>query len=148
MTYTILVVTVLSLGGWIFYRKHYLYFELVCEIPVVTSFRPDAYVFFHSKNDLDRYFNLNENTKEYKRLLPNVDFNFKEYSYCIVYGRKIEQIWYSNKSTYFDDKSASYAKPKGRIPVFITYEVENKDMSNVYLYKMEKDKRLRGFLGI
>ncbi|TPD73741.1 hypothetical protein [Flavobacterium microcysteis] len=132
---------------YFFFYKNYLQPELICEIPDPdNTFRPDGYEFFHSKNEIDRYLELNQTTKSYKNYINKTDFNFNNFSYFIVYGREVKNIYYSYKSTFFDDKSESYARPNGKIPVFINYKNEG-SRNGVFIYRIERDDRLRGFYG-
>ena len=133
---------------YFFFYKNYLQSELICEIPNPSNvFYPDAYKFFHSKNEIDRFLELNQTTKSYKNYINKTEFDFNNFSYFIVYGREVKNIYYSHKSTFFDDKSESYARPKGKIPVFINYKNE-RSRNGVFIYRIEKDNRLRGFYGI
>jgi len=55
-------------------------------------------------------------------------------------------MYYSFKSTLFDDKSAAYAKRIGRRVLFIEYE--NVGTQGTFIYQIDKDLKLRGFFGI
>lgn len=134
--------------SYFFLHKNYIKSELICEIPNTSNvFHPDAYEFFHSKNEIDRFLELNQTTKSYKNYINKTEFDFNDFSYFIVYGREVKEIYYSYKSTFFDDQSPTYARPGGKIPVFINYK--NKGSRNgVFIYRIKRDKRLRGFYGI
>lgn len=52
---------------------------------------------------------------------------------------------YSQKQIYFDDPTPSYARTKGKIPVFVKYEDGDSATNGIFIYRVAKDKRLRGF---
>ena len=148
-----------SIGGYLFLKKVYLDFEEVCELSNIRTreFRPFAYVFFHSQKEIDdflrnNYSDLAPNTKKVKScILSKINLDFVNYSYCIFYGRKVENMYHSFKTTYFDDLTPSYVKRhRSDIKcVFVTYS--NKELNNsngIFLYKVKKDKRLSGFKGL
>jgi hypothetical protein len=148
----IVILVVLLLAAIVvhrFYNKTQLSFKLICKVKDSTGeFRPLGYEFFHTRQELDSYFDRNKETKELKIKLDGVIFDFNKYSYSIFYGREVESMFYSYKSTYFDDITPSYARPNGKVPVFVTYEnvLPNTTDSNcVYIYGLDKDARLRGF---
>jgi hypothetical protein len=134
--------------SYFFLHKNYIQSELICEIPNPSNdFYPDAYEFFHSKKEIDNFLARTQETRSYKNHINKVKFNFNNFSYFVVYGREVKEIYYSYKSTFFDDMSPTYARPKGKIPVFINYK--NKGSRNgVFIYRIERDNRLRGFYGI
>lgn len=142
------VIGVLILVTYVFFHKNYLQFDLVYKIPNSDKdFYPNGYEFFHSKKELDNYINRNERTKSLGKRMKGLDFDFNNYSYSVFYGRKIKLIYHSYKSTFLDDLSPSYAKPKGKIVVFVEYESDNKE-KGVFIYKTKKNSKLRGFYGI
>lgn len=104
-----------------------------------------AYVFFHSENDLKKYFSINAATREIERKAANIKFDFANYSYCIFFGRKVTNMNYSYKQTYFDDPTPSYARTKGKIPVFVEYEKDNTNPTGIFLYRVPKNEKMRGF---
>lgn len=132
----------------LFYQKHYIAYGACYKIPNIhCEFYRDAYVFFHSDDQLRRFFKINSNTQEYGRNLKHIEFDFTKYSYLIVYGAKVDKMYYSYKTTMFNDPSPSYAKARryGKKCVFIDYS--KKVDKGVYIYRMEKDTLLRGFAG-
>jgi hypothetical protein len=136
---------------YFFLKKTYLNFELVCCLPEVKKgeFYPDAYTFFHTKQSIEDYFNLTDETREIKNSLPDsTSFDFDKYSYCIFYGKGVSNMYYSYKKTFFDDKSPSYSKAKrfGLNCVFIDYSLNSNN--GIYIYRVENNKTLRGFDGI
>lgn len=143
-----IVLIFLMFGLYFFYKKNYITFELVCSIPDQTTFRPDAYVFFHSEKELNSFFDYNENTKKYKEYLLKTQkdkFNFSKYSYCIFYGKKIASMYYSFKTTLFNDKTPPYQRDN-KIPVFVCYKLSENN-SYAYIYRIERNINFRGFLG-
>lgn len=77
------------------------------------------------------------------------DLNFNDYSYCVFFGKEVSQLFYSMKTTYFDDPSPSYAscRKKGKKCVFASY-VPDTTSKGVYLYCVPKDAQLSGFDGL
>ena len=129
-----------------FFHKTYISFELVYKVPDSSKeFRPLGYEFFHTKQELESYFRRNDRTKELKEKLSDIAFDFDQYSYCIFYGREVTSMSYSYKTTYVDDITPTYARPKGKVPVFVTYNEDSNSRKGVFLYKVNKDNKLRGF---
>lgn len=130
---------------FIFFHKTQLEFELVCTSNNETEFYPNAYEFIHSEKAFKSYIATNSNTRQFGKQC-NQELNFSKYSYVIVYGRKPKLMYYSYKSTWFDDISPSYAPHWGRKVVFIEYEDESKGIGT-FLYRVKKQEELRGFFG-
>lgn len=144
----LIVVGVLILVTYVFFHKNYLQFDLVYKIPNSDkNFYPNGYEFFHSKKEIENYLGRNKRTKDLREKFQTLDFDFNNYSYGIFYGRKVKSIYYSYKSTFLNDLSPSYAKPKGKVIVFIEYESSNKE-KGVFIYKTKRNDKLRGFYGI
>ncbi|VBB45382.1 hypothetical protein TRIP_D300212 [uncultured Paludibacter sp.] len=132
----------------LFFKKHYVSYNSYYKIPnVERDFYSGAYVFFHSKNELKSFFDLNDETHKFMENSKYINFNFSKYSYLIVYGAKIDKMYYSYKTTWFDDPSPSYAKARrfGKKCVFIKYRKVDKA---VYFYQIKKDTLLTGFNGL
>jgi len=147
----ILGLIILTIPIHSFYKKNFLEVNRYYKIPNVESnYYPGAYVFFHSNDKLRQFFEMNESTRTYRENSKNINFDFENYSYLIVYGAKIESIYYSFKTTYFNDPSPSYAKAKrfGKKCVFINYDKASEDEKGVYFYRLRKDTTLRGFDGL
>ena len=132
-------------GVYEFFHKNSISFETVYRVPNDEKFRPLGYEFFHSRQELESYFKRNNRTKDLRGKLSEVEFDFVNYSYCIFYGRKITSMSYSYKATYFDDITPTYARPKGKIPVFVTYDAAPSSERGTFIYRVSKDDRLRGF---
>lgn len=143
----LLLVTILfTCLVFIFFNKTYLDFSLVyVEKNNDETFKPDAYEFFHSKAEIISFFNRNEKTKKFGANC-DLNFNFENYSYCIFYGCEIKRMYYSYKTSFFNDLTPTYAKPKNKKVVFVEY-VNNKE-NGIYIYKIAKNDKLRGFYGI
>lgn len=150
----IITTTALFLIIYIFLNKHYIPFEEVCKIYNVEDekgFYPDAYVFFHSNREIENFFkHTNKYTELYGEKCKNIHFDFNNYSYVIVYGAKIKSMYYSYKTTIFNDKSPDYAKAHryGDICVFIEYEEWTKQNNGIYFYKVKRNPKFRGFGGL
>ncbi len=144
----LVIIGMLILLTYVFFRKNYLQCDLFYEIPNSDKdFYPNGYEFFHSKKEIDNYINRNKRTKDLREKLQMLDFDFKNYSYCVFYGRKAKKIYHSYKTTLLDDLSPSYAKPNGKTLVFVEYEDDDKG-KGVFIYKTKKNIKLRGFYGI
>lgn len=140
--------TILMLLVYTFYHKNYIQYDLVFKsLNKNEKFYPGAYEFFHSKEDIHSYFNRTTETKGYGIKSRNIVFDFENYSYVIFYGRRVKNMYYSYKTTFFDDISPSYARPKNKIIVFVEYE-NDKSEKGIFIYKVKKDIRLRGFYGL
>jgi hypothetical protein len=140
------LLTLMLLVCFVFFKKTYLDFDLVyVEKNVNETFKPDAYEFFHSKNEMNIFFNRNEKTKKIGTNCK-INFDFEKYSYCIFYGCKIKNLYYSYKTTFFNDMTPKYARPNNKKVVFVEYGDNKK--SEIYIYKISKDESLRGFYGI
>ena len=145
-TLVCLVSLVIAGVSYTFFHKTYVSFELVGKVPEGNKdFRPHGYEFFHSRQEIESYFRRNERTKELHKNLSNVPLDFTNYSYCLFYGRKVVTMSHSGKTTYFDDPTPSYARPSGKIPVFVTYDQTLSGERGTFLYRVSKDDRLRGF---
>jgi hypothetical protein len=149
----IIAFAIIVFGSYFFFKKNYLDYELTCKLPNVRNgeFYPDAYVFFHNKKSIDSFFELTEETKNLKKNIPEgTIFDFNNYSYCIFYGRKVKSMYYSYKTTYFDDPSPSYASSRryGNKCVFVTYDKPTSNIDNaIYIYRVKRDDKLSGFNG-
>lgn len=149
----IIAFAIIVFGSYFFFRKKHLDYELAYKLPNVRNgeFYPDAYVFFHNQKSIDRFFELTDETKKLKKFIPpETIFDFDNYSYCIFYGRKIKSMYYSYKTTYFDDPSPSYESCRryGYKCVFVTYDKPTSNIDNaIYIYRVKKDEKLSGFNG-
>ena len=76
-----------------------------------TDFRPLAYQILHNEKQL-------ENITQYNNLYKDIDFDFKNYSYLITFGRAAKSVKYSIYDTIFNEKSqASSLRAHSKTPV-------------------------------
>lgn len=108
------------------------------------GFYPDAYAIFHSENEFQKSA-VYENHGN--KIIHAINLDFKQYSYVIVYGAKVKRMYYSVKSTIFDDKSPYYcsAVRNKMLCLFIEYQVPDNYM---YIYQIDKNNMLKTFGGI
>ncbi len=142
-----MILTGLGIFIFVFFKKTYLNYEWVYRIPHCDeTFYPLGFTFFHSEMDFKNYC---KNAKDIKFQLPDtIPFDFKNYSYLIVYGRKVTKMYHSMKSNYWDEPLPGYVCRKSASirHVFISYEEDSIAHSKgVFLYKVEKDERLSNF---
>lgn len=108
------------------------------------GFYPDAYVIFHTEKEF-----LESTVYDYHgiNIKRAMDLNFEKYSYVIVYGAKVKRMYYSVKSTIFDDKSPYYCSAirNKMICLFIEYQVPDNYM---YIYQIDRNRLLKSFGGI
>lgn len=108
------------------------------------GFYPDAYAIFHTQKESREstvYHYHGRNIEHAMKL------NFEKYSYVIVYGAKVKRMYFSIKSTLFDDKSPYYcsALRNRMICLFIEYQAPDNYM---YIYQIKKNNLLKSFGGI
>lgn len=140
-------------GSYLFFKKNYLDFELVSQMTNSDEeFYPMAYEFFHSKNAYDSFFTRNSNTIKLKTAFPNSsNLDFENYSYCIFFGKSLNSLYYSYKTTYYDDPSPSYASCKRNGKKFVQAVYNDTNQNNtkgIFLYKVNKDEKLSGVDGL
>lgn len=108
------------------------------------GFYPDAYVIFHSEKEfLESAVYENHGNK----IFHAMNLNFKKYSYVIVYGAKIKRMYYSIKSTIFDDKSPYYCSAVRNRMICLFIEYQDPD-NYMYIYQIDKNCLLKSFGGI
>lgn len=149
----IIALIIFASGSYFFFKKNYLDYELVSQIPNSNEeFHPMAYEFFHSKNAYESFFARNTNTIKLKTVFPNSsNLDFENYSYCIFFGKSLNSLYYSYKTTYYDDPSPSYAscRRKGKKFVQAIYNETNQNNDKgIFLYKVKKDEGLSGVDGL
>ena len=108
------------------------------------GFYPDAYVIFHTEKEFREsvvYDNHGSN------IMHAMNLDFEKYSYVIVYGAKVKRMYYSVKSTLFDDKSPYYCSAirNRKFCLFIEYQIPDNYM---YVYQINKNNLLKSFGGI
>lgn len=108
------------------------------------GFYPDAYVIFHTEKEF-----IESSVYKYhgSKIKCSMNLNFEKYSYVIVYGAKVKRMYYSVKSTIFDDKSPYYcgAIKNKKFCLFIDYQAPDNYM---YIYQIDKNYMLKSFGGI
>lgn len=111
------------------------------------GFYPDAYRFIHSEEEFGNLMQLVDSELDVDSLISQNQLDFARYTYLIVFGAKIKRIYYSYKSTWFNDRSPSYAKARRRNKncVFVEYDLPDNQM---YLYQLERDTTWTDFDGI
>jgi len=149
--YYILALVVLisiSYTTYKFFEKHYVTPVACYKIAYKkTDIHPIKLI--HTEEDLERYAyyfdrwdqSFNPNHSYYKDYFRSLHIDFNKYSVVIVYGAPINSMFYSWKSTFFDDQSEDYCKAykKGLQCLFIEYdEVDNE----TYLYLIPRNERL------
>ena len=107
------------------------------------GFYPDGYRVFHSEKEFLQSAWFFYDGKEITQAMK---LDFSKYSYVLVQGAKVKRMYFSIKSTLFDDKSPEWAKAYrfGCLCLFIDYQAPDNYM---YIYQIEKNTRLIGFGG-
>lgn len=108
------------------------------------GFYPDAYVIFHSEKE---FLESAVYEKHGNKIVHAMNLNFKKYSYVIVYGAKIKRMYYSIKSTIFDDKSPYYCSAVRNRMICLFIEYQDPD-NYMYIYQIDKNCLLKSFGGI
>ena len=108
------------------------------------GFYPDAYAIFHTEKEFRKSAVYDYHGQEIDHTMK---LNFEKYSYVIVYGARVKRMYFSIKSTLFDDKSPYYcsALRNRMICLFIEYQVPDNYM---YVYQIDKNNLLKSFGGI
>ena len=90
---------------------------------------------------------LINNAIKVEAIIDTNKLDFNNHTYLFVFGAPIKKMYYSFKTTLFDDKSPSYAKAirHKKKCVFINYNIPT---GYTYLYEIKKDETLTGFNGI
>lgn len=125
-----------------FFARHEINSELYFKIPNAKNFYPDAYRFI---ND-DSYLELLKRDPKVRDYFKNKEFNFSKYTYLVTCGAPIHSMYYSYKTTLFDDKSEEWCLAWKSMQHCIMIEYENAD-SSLYIYRLPKNEKLRGFYG-
>ncbi len=109
-----------------------------------NGFYPDAYIIFHTEKEFIESAVYSYHGSIIKR---SMNLNFDKYSYVIVYGAKVKRMYYSIKTTIFDDKSPYYCSAirNKKLCLFIEYQ---KPDNYIYIYQIDKNCMLKSFGGI
>lgn len=110
------------------------------EIGMKTDFYPYAYRLIMDKDKWVSYVRTNSDTKMLS-IINEDSLDFKKRMYLIVYGAKIKNMYWSFKSTLFDDVNASYSKGfrKGKKLIMVDYMTPD---GNIYVYRMNTNPAL------
>ena len=129
-------------------NKHYIKYSACYKLPIPkTPFYPDAYKFANTKEEFLSNMKLINNAIKVEAIIDTNKLDFNNHTYLFVFGAPIKKMYYSFKTTLFDDKSPSYAKAirHKKKCVFINYNIPT---GYTYLYEIKKDETLTGFNGI
>ena len=107
------------------------------------GFYPDGYCVFHTEKEF-----LESATYFYdgKDIAKAMKLDFSRYSYVLLQGAKVKRMYYSIKSTLFDDKSPDWAKARRFCEVCLFIEYQEPD-GYMYIYQIDKNTRLTSFRG-
>lgn len=133
---------------YIAYSKHYIKYSACYKLKTLkTPYYPDAYRFINTKEVFEVCIESVDNTIDVKKFIESNKIDFRRYSYVMVFGAPVKDMYYSLKTTIFDDKSPSYAKAikYKKKCAFIKYAHPT---GYVYIYQIKKDLSLTGFNGI
>ena len=149
MLYMKLCFVVIVFGlSFIICNKHYIKYSACYKLPIPkTPFYPDAYKFANTKEEFLSNVKLINNAIKVEAIIDTNKLDFNHHTYLFVFGASIKNMYYSFKTTLFDDKSPSYAKAirHKKKCVFINYNIPT---GYTYLYEIKKDETLTGFNGI
>lgn len=132
---------------FLFYSKHYIRYSACYKIKTLkTPFYPDAYCFINSKDKFDLCVTPHDNAFDETKFIEYYKIDFNRYTYVIVYGAPIKNMYYSLKTTLWDDDSPSYDRAIRYNKKFVVINYEH-PTGYIYLYRIKKDLSLRGFGG-
>ena len=104
-TFTISIVLLLM---YFIYNKHYIQYNACYKFPMLkTSFYPDAYKFINTREDFEKYTELIDNAINLSSIFEFRKLDFEKYTYILVFGAPVKNMYYSLKTTFCDDKSPS-----------------------------------------
>ena len=112
MLYMKLCFVVIVFGlSFIICNKHYIKYSACYKLPIPkTPFYPDAYKFVNTKEEFLSNMKLIDNAIKVEAIIDTNKLDFNNHTYLFVFGAPIKKMYYSFKTTLFDDKSPSYAK--------------------------------------
>lgn len=137
----ILVCIVILILIMAFFHQFNVSYSACYKIYGHEDFAPDAYILCDSKQVYYESPFYEYKHKELDSVMKG-KFDFNKYSYVFVYGAKVKRMYYSVKTTLFDDVAPSYLKSYklGKFTLFVEYE---KPDSNMYIYQIDKNTMLR-----
>lgn len=129
-----------------FFCKHYIQYSACYKLPMQTCFWPYAYEFINTREKLQFHIEGEDKAFDVDGFIRSKKIDFDRHTYLIVHGAPVENMYYSWKTTLFDDISPDWAKAWRYYKqcVFINYRAPT---GGVYIYEIKKDVRLRGFGG-
>jgi hypothetical protein len=138
------IITILIVGFFHEFEVDYSDYRRIKRVDGEEGFYPDAYVIFHTEKEFLESAVYDYHGSIIKR---SMNLNFEKYSYVIVYGAKVKRMYYSVKSTIFDDKSPYYCSAirNKMMCLFIEYQAPDNYM---YIYQIDKNCMLKSFGGI
>ncbi|WP_153800604.1 hypothetical protein [Foetidibacter luteolus] len=78
------------IGLYLFYKKNAIEYELIGYLPNTRDgFFPNAYVFFHSNEELEQFTKLTTESKIIGDKFDDLELNFNQYSYCVFLGKEL-----------------------------------------------------------
>lgn len=107
------------------------------------GFYPDGYRVFHTEKEYLESATYMYNGADINQVMK---MDYSKYDYVLVQGAKVKKMYYSIKSTLLDDKSPDWAKARRFFDWCLFIEYQTPD-SNMYIYQIDKNARLRGFFG-
>lgn len=134
--------------AYLSFKKHYISYSACYKLTSVsTPFYPDAYRFINTIHEFDVVFKSMDTTYNLETFFDSCDIDLNSYTYLIVVGAPIKEMYYSYVTTVFADKSPDYAKAirKNKKCVFIDYYPPT---GHVYIYRIKQDLSLSGFDGL
>lgn len=103
---------------------------------------PDGYYIFHTKKDFEESATYYFHGKDIEKVIK---LDFIQYSYVVVKGAKIDRMYYSVKSTIFDDKSPYWThEGYNKFCLIIEYQICDGYM---YVYQIDRNPFLKSFAG-
>ena len=138
------IITILIVGFFHEFEVDYSDYRRIKRVDGEEGFYPDAYVIFHTEKEFLESAVYDYHGSIIKR---SMNLNFEKYSYVIVYGAKVKRMYYSVKSTIFDDKSPYYCSAirNKMMCLFIEYQAPDNYM---YIYQIDKNCMLKSSGGI
>ena len=122
-----------------------------------TDFRPGAYCFYHVESydstkphqpAISYLYSYNQRYHRYDTsALDSIDFDFTRYSYLVVYGAKVKNMYWNFITTTFEDDSPSYCCARRYGQQFVKIEYEEPD-GNIYIYRIKHNEALTGYCGL
>lgn len=92
-------ITVLSLL-YLVYSRHYISYSACYKLASLkTPFYPDAYRFINTKEDFEVCINSMNHISGTYHFIESCKMDFKNYTYLIVFGAPVRDMYYSIKTT-------------------------------------------------